>query len=155
MKIKFNNITEFSPDSEVEFLDSRVIRHLNIFSSAVSIICIAAGITVMYGWLFDIPLLTHIRYQWTSLKVNTAICFILTGISLYITSPGSSRTLVRKSGLLCAVLVFIIAAVTLSQYFINWNPGIDEIILKDTMTDRAVDNPGRMSFTTAVCFILN
>jgi hypothetical protein len=42
-----------------------------------------AGISVMLGWLFNIHLLTSISPAWVSMKISTAICFFLSGVSLY------------------------------------------------------------------------
>ncbi|MHB8863534.1 MAG: DUF4118 domain-containing protein, partial [Pirellulaceae bacterium] len=40
------------------------------------------GLLALLGWTFDIELLKNVRSSATEMKVNTAICFLLAGISL-------------------------------------------------------------------------
>src|SRR4030043_106065 len=42
-----------------------------------------AGVVVMLGWIFDIGVLKSISPHWVSMKFDTAIAFVLSGITLY------------------------------------------------------------------------
>ncbi len=43
-----------------------------------------AGAIVMLGWIFDISILKSILPGWVTMKFNTAVCFVLCGITLYL-----------------------------------------------------------------------
>jgi hypothetical protein len=52
-------------------------------AKALSLVVIIAGIMVIIGWIFDIAILKSIFPHWVSMKFDTAIAFILSGITLY------------------------------------------------------------------------
>lgn len=97
-----------------------------------------------------------------TMKVNTALCFVLSGLSLWLflkagnkgkrtiqNYPDSSTfqlldfpTLVISR--VCAIAVTTIAALTLCEYLFGWNLGIDEILFLDSPTSMTTLYPGRM-----------
>jgi CHASE3 domain sensor protein len=52
------------------------------------------------------------------------------------------------------VIVAALGALTLIEYFFNWNLGIDHWLVRDFPTSMGAVNPGRMMPTTALCFVL-
>lgn len=48
---------------------------------AISIFSIGLGVLVLLGWIFDITILKSIFLGYVTMKINTAICFILSGIA--------------------------------------------------------------------------
>ncbi|RPI37033.1 MAG: hypothetical protein EHM54_04215, partial [Nitrospiraceae bacterium] len=52
-------------------------------AKALSLIVIIAGIMVITGWIFDISALKSISPSWVTMKLTTAIAFLLSGITLY------------------------------------------------------------------------
>ncbi|MBL0882550.1 MAG: PAS domain-containing sensor histidine kinase [Chitinophagaceae bacterium] len=114
-------------------------------------VIVVLGFIVLAGWLLKIPLLTSIIPAYATMKVNTAILFILSSLELY-------RTLLRKWVILRGVLCFIITVVgfaTLLEYELQLNFAIDEFFVKDFLFNATVDSfPGRMAKGTAFSFFL-
>jgi PAS domain S-box-containing protein len=123
-------------------------------AQVASSIVILVGCAVLVGWTLDVDILkSAIAGLATTMKVNTAICFVLAGISLWL----QTRTLQTAPGVrianVCAIAIFIIALVTICQYLFWWNFGIDELLFRDVST-AVTDYPGRMGVNTAVNFFL-
>jgi hypothetical protein len=52
-------------------------------AKVLSLVVILAGFMVIIGWIFDIRILKSISPAWVSMKFDTAIAFVLSGITLY------------------------------------------------------------------------
>lgn len=125
------------------------------FSSAsiiLSIIISATGITVLFGWLFDITLLKSIQPSFVSMKTNAALCFILTGISII--SWQKNRPVRHSMGFALAFLVTLIGFLTLVEYLFHINIGIDQLFFKDTRSAILTAFPNRMAPSTAFNFLV-
>lgn len=110
------------------------------------------GIIVMAGWIFDITVLKSIVPGFPSMKLNNAICFLILGSSFLFLQ--NKKRFIGISRIL-AMVVLVIASLTLSQDIFNYNAGIDELFIKDEMariTELAM--PGRMATTSSLCFML-
>ena len=135
---------------EVEYSNERT-RWPILYAKFASSLVIITGIAVLFSWLF---------YYWfprewtdiiTAIKPNTGICFILIGISLWLQSEKTNSYL-RYLAQICAGGVFLIATLTIFEYFFNINVGIDQGIFKTTLLDwHTFPPPGRMTpFTASV-----
>ncbi len=120
----------------------------------VSISCAFLGISVLFGWIFNIPLLKSIFPDTITMKFNTALCITSLSLALYFINSGISIQNKYLSKIL-AVFVLLIGTLTLLEGIFQINLGIDELIVKDFDT-RFPKNlvPGSMSQTSAFCFIL-
>ncbi|MEQ9414297.1 MAG: PAS domain-containing protein, partial [Cyclobacteriaceae bacterium] len=110
------------------------------------------GLIVVFGWSLDIVILKSVIPGFPSMKLNTALCFILLGVSFLLIQNEKKYTVVRKG---LAIVVLMIASVTISQDIFDYNSGIDEMVVRDEMariTDLAM--PGRMATISSFCFIL-
>ncbi len=87
------------------------------------------------------------------MRANTALCFILSGLSLFFFQTDSQSHSKRLFAQMSATIVFFIALGTLIQYGTGLNFGIDEFLFKDT-TPASILFPGRMAPISAVSFIL-
>ncbi len=111
---------------------------------------ILIGTCVLIGWTFDIPLLKSVIPKDTTMKANTAICMILSALSILFLSIGSPSRFQSFAVIVQSMVVISIASITLVEYFTQQNFGIDEFWFTDPSN---VVNPGRMSPTTAFCFL--
>jgi PAS domain S-box-containing protein len=87
------------------------------------------------------------------MKMNTALGFFFTGtalIFLHNENQTSGKKIIAQSS---ALIVIILGGLSLLQYILNINLGIDQIFIKDAGT-AAVFDPGRMSVPTALNFCL-
>jgi signal transduction histidine kinase len=134
-------------------------RRLTAFSSATGVISAAVGLVVLLGWIFDFDALITISPGHSTMKVNTALAFVLSGITLWslvranrgnISSPlreKRAKLLTRVSHIWAAPVV-LIGVLTLSQHIFGWDLGIDNLIVRDHHTVHT-PYPGRMSPVTA------
>lgn len=122
-----------------------------------SAISIFIGGLVLLGWYFDLEILKKgFPGSPATMKANTALCFLLSGLSLWISQ---SMTETRRVFYLwlsrfCTVTVAGICLLTIIQYVLGWNFGIDEFLFWDSPIVLTTSHPGRMGFNTALSFIL-
>src|SRR3989338_2285156 len=119
-----------------------------------SIIIITIGCLALIGWIFNIQTLTSILPNLVTMKVNTSLAFILSGLSLRISLVERPGKMTRFICQLCALVVVIVSLLTICEYIFNWNLGIDQALFKDDPMAIGTSNPGRMSPITALNFIL-
>lgn len=127
----------------------RILVHWSVTS-----ISIILGLLVLIGWAFDITGITSVFPDRASMKPNTAICFILLGIGLWVNGLAVTQALVRHSGNACISVVTLIGLITIGEYAFGWELNIDNLFFaKDEYTYL---NPyaGRMGFNTALNFAL-
>ena len=68
---------------------NKATRHI---AKTTAIITISAAVVVLMGWFFNVPALTTILPGVVPIRVNPAICFLLTGIALwFINKPNDSQ----------------------------------------------------------------
>ncbi|GET41025.1 PAS domain S-box protein [Microseira wollei] len=145
-------------------------------SAATSAFAIFIACLVLVGWGLDIAILKSVFPGAATMKANTAVCFILAGVSLWLTGRGGGdagmgrrgespqivprpqkKTLRRYWVLvaqICAIASATLAILTLSQYLFGWNLGIDELLFRDSPLSPATLQPGRMGLNTAINFSL-
>ncbi|MGL5061313.1 MAG: PAS domain-containing protein [Microcoleus sp.] len=123
---------------------------------------IAIGFLVLIGWKLDIAILkTGLVGGTATMKTNTALCFILSGTSLWLLDARSAAAgkkklnrQLRLASAIAACCAIVIALLTLSQYIFNWNLGIDRLLFSDGYTTTGNPHPGRMGANTALSFLL-
>ncbi|MGZ4958697.1 MAG: sensor domain-containing diguanylate cyclase [Methylomonas sp.] len=125
---------------------------LNHISQTAGAVAVAVGFLVFCGWWFDLTLLKSAFSGLVAMKVNTALGFILSGISLWNTSPSVQQPLSRIVSQACAASVLLLGLLTVAEYLSGMNFGIDELVMLD-MTNLPGDIPGRMAVNTAVSFV--
>lgn len=109
------------------------------------------GSLVVLAWFFDVEVGKRIMPGFESMKFNTAVCFIACGIILWRKSYTITTAFKDPPTTLLSGFVVLISGLTLLQYWLGWQLGIDNLIVDDTET-AAADWPGRMSVSTALCF---
>ncbi|WP_269539134.1 sensor histidine kinase [Cerasicoccus fimbriatus] len=82
------------------------------------------------------------------MKFNTALCFLLAGISVTLIRRAKQAAKVSLGARICSTLVLLIGALTITKYASGFQLGIDQVI-NDPWTAKG-DFPGRMSVATAV-----
>ena len=130
------------------------------FTFRVAALVVVAGSMVLVGWAFDIAVLKSILPGWVSMKANTAVCFILIGVALLLTTRQSalstphSAILFSRLARFCVLLVGLIGLLTLGEYIFGWNPGIDQWLFRELAGTVGTSHPGRMAPETALSFVL-
>lgn len=130
---------------------SRTIR-LSVSRTSSMIIMLVAAV-VLAGWLFDIQIVKSLSPSWATMKVNTALSFLLCGFALWNLSDDRDTAPVRLPGMIAVAIVMAIGGLTISEYSLGVDLGIDEFLMKQAINPAELAAPGRMSAATAICFI--
>lgn len=118
--------------------------------TVAGLVTILVSVLVITGWVLHIPLLTSVSPDFISMKFNTAICFLFTGIALLMIGEKSGR----KACVVCLIIVTLIAVLTLIEYIFSVNIGIDELFWTEGHGTPYTVYPGRPSALTVVNFLL-
>ncbi len=134
--------------SEIEVCTQRRGQQI---ARIASLTVILVGCAVLIGWMLDLESLKSVISGAATMKVNTALCFVGAGISLRLLAHRSRSS--RKARIVngWAIAITIVALLTICQYVLGWNLGIDELIFRD-WNSPATSHPGRMGVNTAINF---
>jgi len=132
-----------------------LIPLFNLFPKAASISVTFVGFVVLIGWIFNIPTLKSISPGLVTMKANTAVAFILAGISLWILCKQKIGERVHFIAKSCATIVALIGLLTLTEYIFGWElVGIDQLLFRESAEVVGTSHPGRMAPTTALNFFM-
>lgn len=110
---------------------------------------VLVGCVVLFGWFVKSEILVQVYPLFAPMQFNTALCFALVGGGLYGLNEGS-----LKFGIYASATAALVALLTLYQYAAGYDLGIDELLMKHTITVNT-SHPGRMAPNTALCFLLS
>jgi PAS domain S-box-containing protein len=134
---------------------SRLVSLLGAVSAGAAIGVFGIGSLVLVGWTFDLAVLRSFDPGLTSMKANTAVAFMLTGISLWLSQAKRTRfRLGRCVAWGSASLVAVLGLLTLVEYVSGWNLGIDQLLFAELSGAVQTIDPGRMAPNTALNFLL-
>lgn len=119
---------------------------LTIFTPAILLILL--GASVILGWYIKSTLLMQIHPSYIAMVYNTALCFLLSGIGLFLIFY-NKRTILY----IINFFVFFLSAIVFIQYLMNGDFGVDRLFI-DPYNIVATTNPGRMAPDTALVFML-
>ncbi|HET9906552.1 MAG TPA: PAS domain S-box protein [Anaerolineales bacterium] len=111
------------------------------------------GLLVFIGWLLSIPVLTSMFSQ-ANMKANTALGFILCGITLWCINYDQVTERMRLIANACALITLLLAALTLGEYATSSDFGIDQLFIRDSTAVSGASFPGRLSPVTALNLLL-
>lgn len=116
---------------------------------------ILIGCGVLLGCQLDIPLLKKgfLDSPYT-MKPNTAVCLLLSGVSLGLLQQQRLPQWLHLVAQGCALLTGIIGLLTLGEYIFRWNLGIDELLFDNGIATATSLYPERMGEVTAFNFVL-
>lgn len=125
------------------------------FSKGSSIIAFMVSLSVLLSWIFDIAALKSFNIDHaTTMKANTAISFIMVSVSLWLLQMKRANPWIGRIAQGCACTVSLIGLLTLIEYSIGWDIGIDQLLFQDHDIASGISPPGRMSPITALNFLL-
>lgn len=122
--------------------------------TVISLISILIGIAVLISWVYNITILQTIGRDYASMKFDTALCFVLSGIAMLLTRSTNSKVS-RVIYLTLSFTVLLIGTTALLQYLLNFNSGLDQFFIADKASKAAsIAYPDRMPANTALSFLL-
>lgn len=130
---------------------SQKIRYTIII---ISLLTLVSGITVMAGWLFDLPLLQKLFFAHVFMKFNSALCFTLFASAL-LCLQSVNKTYHSFLFFVFTIAGAIISITTLCQELFAFNSGIDILFIADkTPVSPTFPFPGRMALNASFNFSL-
>lgn len=118
-------------------------------AQAGALFLILLGIAVLVGWAANISWLKTVFAGKISMKANSAIGFLCSGVALWFLLRDRLSNLLRYICVTCSLLVFIIGTLTLSEYLFHFDLRIDELFFVDRLQ---FPYPGRVAPISAINF---
>jgi PAS domain S-box-containing protein len=116
------------------------------FSRGTALVLVVLGVVVLFGWVFDIEILHRTHSTHRTIKPNTALLFVLLGLSMLRVRGGRDRF-----GCLLGCVVAAVGAATLAEYIAHVDLAIDAALVGGR---RDLSAAMRMSAFTASGFVL-
>jgi len=132
----------------------RLVALFQLFSRAAGTGVSLFGVAVLFGWAFGIEALKSVVHGLATMKANTALAFLLSGVSLTLLTGDSLDGWRRITARWAAVVVAVISLLSLSEWIFGWNLPIDQLLFRDMAPVTPTLVPGRMASTTALNFLL-
>ena len=109
------------------------------------VIVTLSGLTVMLGWILDINALKSILPIWVTMKFSTALCFFLSGITLYFIASSQEKGLSIAQVVLPATTlgILLLMSTLLISVFIGVRTGVEDLFVRETEGAVKTTTPGR------------
>jgi signal transduction histidine kinase len=111
------------------------------------------GIAVLTGWVTDTAVLKSFVPGLIEMKVNTAACFVLAGVSLWVQAHPSTSRAALVVARLCAGAVLFLGTGSLCEWIFGWDLHIDQLLFTEPASAIYTSAPGRMAPNTAINFM--
>ncbi len=115
-----------------------------------------SGILVMIGWICDIGFLKCIHHSWSSMKFDTAFCFLLSGIMLFYITRAQEGEFDKAQvviSITSLILVLIMGVLFFSSIF-RIQTGAEHLFITEAPGGVKTVIPGRPSVPTIINFLL-
>ena len=122
---------------------------LDRISRLTGLAVVAMGVLVILGWVVGNETLKSGIPGLISMKVNSALCFILGGVALGLTPSPTARWVARGAWLGMIVL----ASASAVEYLVGVDLAIDELFIVDPVSQIHHLPPGRMALASALGFL--
>jgi hypothetical protein len=125
-------------------------------AKVLSLVVTIAGITVMIGWIFDIGVLKSISPAWVSMKFDTAIAFVASGITLYfiVRAQEGEFDKAQVAISITSLIIILLMGILFFSALLGIHTGAEDLFIKETTLSARTVIPGRPSLPTVVNFIL-
>jgi signal transduction histidine kinase/sensor domain CHASE-containing protein/ActR/RegA family two-component response regulator len=121
---------------------------LQLIAVIAGVATAALGLAVMAGWHIHNVSLVQLDATLAPMHYNAALSFVLCGTGLL--ALACSRPRIAAT---CSAVAGAIGFLTLLEYLLSVNLGIDQLLIKSSITVQT-SHPGRMAPNTALCFTL-
>ncbi len=126
-------------------LDAATVRSLAVFAVSAGCAAVLVGCMVLVGeWAFGMESMLP---GMPAMKPNTAAGIVTLGTGLALAASNRSSHIV---GDVAAAVALSLGLITLAEYAIGWNSGIDQLLFKES----AATFPGRPAVATALMISL-
>jgi PAS domain S-box-containing protein len=127
---------------------------LKLFTQSAAAVVIAVGALVFVGWAFGVGGVRSLAPGLTPMKVNTALGLVLAGLALLLNADEHAGKWRRRAAMIASGVVTLLGSLTLSQYLLGADYGIDQVFFREAPGAVLTAHPGRMGMGTAFNFIM-
>ncbi len=131
----------------------RRLARVRLYCNASCLAAIVMGCLVLSGWIFHIERLKSALLGSMSIEASTSVGLVFLGMSLWLLLPDPPRRAYRYWGLFFAALATSLGAITVMEYLLGLDQGIDRLLFSREVGAAATYFPGRMSPITATTFL--
>jgi PAS domain S-box-containing protein len=127
---------------------------LNLISKVSNVAVILIGITVLTGWITNLPILTSFFPGFVGMKPSTSIAFILTGFSLWFLNYPKTKKWQILTWQSCNAFIALLGLFTILQFLFGFDTGIDQILIKEKADTNGIIHSIHMASASAFNFVL-
>lgn len=131
----------------------RRISFLQKISHILTLLVILFSFLIISGWVFNIPLLRGDILGFYASKFNTALTFLIAGLSLFLLQNFKENRILKTISRILAVFVLLIGIITLSEYVLGLNFGMDQLFYSQQFLATNELYMGRPKLLTAFTLI--
>ena len=110
--------------------------------------------TMLAGLTLNSEFIRSLSPGATGMKANTALGMMLSAVALALLSRKGAAKPDRVAASALAAAAAVLGMLTLSEYVLNWDLGIDQLLVHNPMPAAEAADAGRMSPSTALCLAL-
>ncbi len=122
-------------------------------SLVMGVLVMLLGLLVLDGWALGLGFIKTVIPGYVTMKVNTALCFVLCGASLLIGHLSRPRAWKKTCSSILAGIVIVIAGISLMEYITGRSLGIDQLLFREVLPSEDLSAPGRMAPNTCIIFL--
>jgi signal transduction histidine kinase len=139
-------------EEQPQTIELRVI--LTAMPAMASLITVSVGTLVLIGWQFDLAPLKRVLPGFVAMNPATAVLFILSGSSLFLSLRRDASAKARGLAKSFAVFIILVAAAELMELAGAWHSRADEILFASKLGLDVTGVPNRMAPNTTLNFLL-
>jgi PAS domain S-box-containing protein len=103
-------------------------KFLSWFSRFTSGLAMAFGALVLTGWILHVHRLKGLIPGQVAVKANTAVCFILIGLALWLAVAGPRKPIAQALSRWLALAATIVGLLSFLEFWYGWDFGIDQLL---------------------------
>jgi PAS domain S-box-containing protein len=134
--------------------DARLISVFKWLVAAAAVTVGLTGLLVLIGWALDVPIFKGLLFGLTTMKPLTALGFLGAGAALALLRAEDVDVRQRRLGLICAGVVALIGALTLLEYGLGVDLGVDRWLFPAAVRAEGGLYPGRPAPSTSLGLLL-
>jgi PAS domain S-box-containing protein len=146
------NSSDQLPGSDRHISD--IPRNYKITIRISLIIVLAISLIDLIGWIFNLTIFKSISDQWIPMKIITAICFIITAISLMVIYLRYSSLLIKTFIYSVIVFLCLVSLLTIYAYAFKLSSGQESALAGSPFFNSFLSDKQRMALLSAINFLL-
>lgn len=123
-------------------------------TSIALLIVLLISILDLVGWIFNIPFLKNLDPHWTPMRVITALFFLLSAVSLYLTQEDHPIGIKKNFARFAGSLISLVSLITIAIYISVFKLGAEPPIANSSFLNLFLAHDTRMALMTAFIFLI-